>query len=155
MLMPSIYNDDLFDDWFDDDYFWPAFEPDLNKMDRKVFGKRAANLMKTDVKETENGYEVAVDLPGFKKEDITCQLKDGYLTISAEKNHENEEKNKEGKFLRRERYAGSVQRSFYVGKEMDEKNIHASFKDGVLTLGLPKMEEKKPEVEEKHMVEIQ
>lgn len=154
MLMPSIYNDDLFDDWFDDD-FWPSFDSDMDQMNRKVFGKRAANVMKTDVKESKNGYDVAIDLPGFKKEDITCQLKDGYLTISAQKEHDNDEKNKEGKFLRRERYSGSVQRTFYVGKEMNEKNIHASFSDGVLTLFLPKIEEKKPEVEDKHMVEIQ
>ena len=109
--------------------------------------------MKTDVKETENGYEVAVDLPGFKKEDVTCELKDGYLTISAQKNVQNDEKNEEGKYIRRERYTGSQSRSFYVGEHLTEEDIHAAFEDGILKLDIPK-KEAKPVEEKRHFVQI-
>ena len=99
--------------------------------------------MKTDVKETEKGYEVAVDLPGFKKDEIQLELNDGYLTISAEKGLDKEEKDKKDKYIRRERYAGSMSRTFYVGESVTENDIHAKYENGILTLDVPKEEAKK------------
>ena len=125
----------------------------MHKPEKKLYGHRAGAIMKTDVKETENGYEVAVDLPGFKKEDVTCELKDGYLTISAQKNVQNDEKNEEGKYIRRERYTGSQSRSFYVGEHLTEEDIHAAFEDGILKLDIPK-KEAKPVEEKRHFVQI-
>ena len=108
MLMPSIFGENLFDDWMDFSF------PDI---DKTLYGKHAKNMMKTDVKETDQGYEVAIDLPGFKKDEIKLELNDGYLTISAEKGLDKDEKDKENRYIRRERYAGSMSRSFYVGGE--------------------------------------
>ena len=152
MMVPSIFNDRLFDDWFEDDFFWPDFSRDEKKMNKKLYGHRAAEVMKTDVKEHETGYEVLVDLPGFKKEDVTCELKDGYLTITAKKNADNDKKNKEGKYIRKERYSGVQSRSYYVGENVTEKDIHASFEDGILKLEVPKVEPKK--IEDRHVIEI-
>ena len=98
MLMPSIFGENLFDDWMDFSF------PEIPDVDKTLYGKHAKNMMKTDVKETEKGYEVAVDLPGFKKDEIQLELNDGYLTISAEKGLDKEEKNKKDKYIRRERY---------------------------------------------------
>ncbi|MEE3420910.1 MAG: Hsp20/alpha crystallin family protein [Lachnospiraceae bacterium] len=153
MMVPSIFNDNLFDDWFDDDFFMPAM-PDFSDTEKKLYGKRAAHVMKTDVKETDKGYEVDVDLPGFNKDEIHCSLKDGYLTISADKKVDNDKKNSEGKYLRRERYAGSVSRTFYVGDDMKQEDIHASFRNGILTLTLPKMEEQKKVEDKGHDIPI-
>ena len=108
--------------------------------------------MKTDVKEKDNGYEVEIDLPGFKKEDIKAELKEGYLTISAARNVSNEEK-KEGKYIRQERFTGNVSRSFYVGKNITQNDIHAKFENGILTLDIPKVDEK--QVEENRYVTIE
>ena len=155
MLVPSIFNDNLFDDWFDD-FYMPAMPvmPDMSDVDKKLYGKKAAREMKTDVRETDKAYEVAVDLPGVKKDDVTVELKDGYLTISAKKNVDNDEKNKEGKYIRRERYSGEMSRSFYVGEDMTEDDVKAKFEDGILTLELPKKEEQ-PKIENKrHLVQI-
>ena len=118
MMMPSIFGGNLFnDDWMDFSF------PDI---DKELYGKHAKNLMKTDVKEKDGNYEVAIDLPGFKKDEITAELKDGYLTISAAKGLDKDEKDKEGKYIRRERYAGNMSRSFYVGKDITEKDIPVS-----------------------------
>ena len=155
MLVPSIFNNNLFDDWFDD-FYMPAMPvmPDMSDVDKKLYGKKAAREMKTDVRETDKAYEVAVDLPGVKKDDVTIELKDGYLTISAKKNVDNDEKNKEGKYIRRERYSGEMSRSFYVGEDMTEDDVKAKFEDGILTLELPKKEEQ-PKIENKrHLVQI-
>ena len=134
MMMPSIWGENLFDD-FMNDFRLPAF-PDV---DKELYGKHAKNLMKTDVKETEKGYEVDMDLPGFKKDEIKVQLKDGYLTVSAVKDLDEDEKDKEtGKYIRRERYAGNMSRSFYVGDAVSEEDIHAKYEDGILKLSLPK-----------------
>ena len=111
-------------------------------------------MMKTDVKETEKGYEVAVDLPGFKKDEIQLELNDGYLTISAEKGLDKEEKDKKDKYIRRERYAGACQRSYYVGEDITEEDIKAEFKHGILKLFVPK-KEVKPAVEEKKYITIE
>ena len=138
-FLPAVFGEnmmDLFDD-FDRDFFRGMARPE-----RMLYGKNAARIMKTDVKETADGYELAVDLPGFKKEEIHLELQNGYLTISTEKNLENKEE-KEGKLLRQERYAGTMQRSFYVGDNLTEEDIHAKYEDGVLRVDLPKKEARK------------
>lgn len=145
MMMPSIFGENLFNDWMDFSF------PDV---DRVLYGKHANNIMKTDVKEKDEAYEVAIDLPGFKKEDVKAELKDGYLTISAAKDLDKDEKNKEGKYIRRERYVGNMSRSFYVGENVTENDIHAKFEDGILTLDIPKKDPKK-QVEEKRYVTIE
>ena len=149
MLMPSIFGENLFDNWMND-FAFPAF-PDV---DKALYGKHAKNMMKTDVKETEDGYEVAIDLPGFKKDEIKIQLADGYLTIEAAKGLDKDEKDKNDKYIRRERYAGSMSRSFYVGKHVTEKDIHPKYENGILMIGLPK-EEKKTVEEKNHYISIE
>ena len=144
MLMPSIFGENLFDDWMDFSF------PDI---DKTLYGKHAKNMMKTDVKETDQGYEVAIDLPGFKKDEIKLELNDGYLTISAEKGLDKDEKDKENKYIRRERYAGSMSRSFYVGESLTEQDIHAKYENGILTLDVPK--EDKKAVPEKRYIAIE
>ena len=153
MLMPSIFNDNLFRDLFDDDFYMPMM-PDMSDVDKKLYGGRAAHEMKTDVKETEKGYEVAVDLPGFKKDDVTVELNNGYMTITAQKKVDNDKKNEEGKYIRREHYAGSMSRSFYVGDQLTENDIHAQMNDGILTLQIPKKEEQKQVEDKRHLVQI-
>ena len=132
MLMPSIFGENLFDDWMDFSF------PDI---DKALYGKHAKNEMKTDVRETEDGYELDIDLPGFKKDEVTAQLDNGYLTIQASKGLDKEQKDKKGKYIRKERYAGSMSRSFYVGDNMKQEDIKAKFENGVLTLQVPKKEE--------------
>ncbi len=147
MLMPSIFGENLFDDFFDD----------FVKPMRPSTGYRiapTASVMKTDVKETENGFELDIDLPGFKKEDVKATLKDGYLTIQAETSKDTDDKNDEGKFIRRERYYGTCSRSFYVGKEVTEEDIKAKFEDGILKLAVPK-KETKPAVETTKYISIE
>jgi len=137
MLMPSIFRENMFDDWFD----FPDFS-DLDKTERKLYGKRADRLMKTDVHEHEDHYEVDIDLPGFTKDEITIELNEGYLTVSAAKGLDKDQNDKKGKLIRQERYAGAMQRSFYVGEELTVEDVKASFKHGVLSLSLPKKEAK-------------
>ena len=147
MLMPSIFGENFFD-YFDN---WMNFGmPDV---DRTLYGKHAKNMMKTDVKETDKGYEVAIDLPGFKKDELHLELNDGYLTISAEKGLDKDEKDKNDKYIRRERYAGSMSRTFYVGEGMKEEDIHAKYENGNLSLEIPKEPEKK--VPEKRYIAIE
>ena len=115
MLMPSIFGENLFDDFFND---FPFYYDDkaVKDTEKKLYGKRASHVMKTDIKEMDNGYELVVDLPGFTKDEIKASLENGYLTISAEKGLDKDEKEKEsGRYIRRERYAGACSRSFYVG----------------------------------------
>ena len=133
-MLPTIWNDWLFNDFFDDS-FTPFEEFERHN---PLYGKRAANVMKTDVRETENGYELDIDLPGFKKEDVSVQLENGYLSISAEKGVEKEETNKKGKFIRKERYSGQCSRSFYVGDGVRPEDVNASFEDGILKIAMPK-----------------
>jgi HSP20 family molecular chaperone IbpA len=142
MMVPSILKDNLFDSFFNDDFFWPEMSRGTDRTSRKLYGHRVNEIMRTDVKETEKGFEVAIDLPGFKKEDVTCELKDGYLTVSAAKGLDKDENDKKGKLIRQERYAGAMQRSFYVGEELTEEDVKASFKHGVLSLSIPKKEAK-------------
>ena len=147
-MMPSIFGENLFDDWMD----FP-FEKDFFGGKNPLYGKHAKNMMKTDVRETENGYELDIDLPGFKKDEITAQLKDGYMTISASKGLDKDEKDKEGRYIRRERYAGAMSRSFYVGEGITEEDIHAKYEDGILKLSVPKKDKKA--VEQKKYISIE
>ena len=147
MLVPSIFGESLFDDFMD----FP-FEREFFRR-TPVYGKTEKNIMKTDVKETDNAYELDIDLPGFKKEEVTAKLENGYLTISATKGANNDEQNKEGKYIRRERYTGTMSRSFYVGEDVQQEDIHAKFEDGILKLTVPKEDPKK--VEEKKDISIE
>lgn len=135
MLLPSIFGDNLFDNFMDDMF------PESG---RKTF-KTMPSIMRTDIKETEDQYVLSVELPGFNKEDVKLSLKDGYLNISATAQNEEEEEEKDGKFLRRERYTGAMTRSFYVGEDITEEDVKAKFGNGVLTLSLPKEAPKKIE----------
>ncbi len=140
MLYPSLFNDSLFDDFMDFDF--PAFPRDFYGADKKLYGKNAARVMKTDVHEHDDSFEVDIDLPGFKKDEIKLDLDNGYLSICASKGLNEEEKNKKGKVIRQERYTGSMQRSFYVGSAVTEEDIKAKFEDGVLKLNIPKKDAK-------------
>lgn len=137
MLLPSIFGENLFDD-FMDDFRYPAF-PDV---DKTLYGKHAKNLMKTDVKEKDGSFEVDIDLPGFKKDEITMHLEDGYLTVSAAKGLDKDEKDEKGTYVRHERYAGNMSRSFYVGEQITEDDIHPKYENGILTFSVPKKEKK-------------
>ena len=138
MLMPSIFGENLFDDF----------------MDFPFGGKKINTMMKTDIRDTDSSYELDIDMPGFKKEDIKAQLKDGYLTISASTSANNDEQDKDGTYIRRERYTGSCSRSFYVGEGVKEEEIRAKFENGILKLSIPKVENK-PQVEEKKYIAIE
>ena len=145
MMMPSIFRENLFDD-FMNDFAFPAFP----NVDKELYGKHAKNLMKTDVRETKNSYEVDVDLPGFKKDEIKLELDNGYLTISAAKGLDKDETDKEtGKYIRRERYAGNLSRSFYIG-DVKQEDVKAAFKNGILSISVPK-EDKKAKEEKKYI----
>ena len=127
----------MFDDWFDD------FDRQMQHMDRRLYGRNAKREMKTDVREKEDGYEIDMDLPGFKKDQVELSLENGYLTVTANKGFDKDEKDKQGRMIRQERYAGSMQRSFYVGDNMTEEDVKARFEDGVLHLNLPKKDARK------------
>ena len=150
MLMPSVFGKDLFDDFFD----FPFFDDkESDKLEKKLYGHRSKNLMKTDVQETENGYVLEMDLPGFSKDEVKASLKDGYLTIRAEKGLDKEEKDeKTAKYIRRERYAGSCERSFYVG-DVNEADIKGEFKHGILKLTISK-EQPKKEIDTTKYIEL-
>lgn len=145
MFVPSLYHDNVFEDF---DNLFDLMEMPTMRATRRdpLFGKRADRLMRTDVRETETGYELDIDLPGFKKEEVKAELKDGYLTISAQKSLEKKEDGKEeGRYLRRERYSGSCSRSFYVGDALTEEDVKAKFENGILQISLPKKEAAIPE----------
>ena len=148
--LPTIFGENLMD-VFDD--FDRNFFRNFGNADRALYGKHAQNMMKTDVKETEEGYEVDIDLPGFKKDEIHLELNDGYLTISTEKSLEKDDKNKKGRMLRQERYAGVMQRSFYVGDAITEEDVKASYESGVLHLMIPKKDA--PKAPEKKTIQIE
>lgn len=155
--MPSLFYDDF--DLFDDAFGGPWFdERDFRNMEKKLYGRKAKNMMSTDIKETDDGYEMVVDLPGFKKENVTVELDQGYLTITAAKGleqdeAESEEAKKEGKYIRKERYSGEFRRSFYVGDGLKQEDIKAKFKHGLLTLDIPKKEA--PKVAENKVIAIE
>jgi len=153
MLMPSIFGENLFDDFFDD---FPFYDDKAERrLEKKLYGRRAQNLMKTDIREMDNGYEVVIDLPGFKKDEVKASLVNGYLTISAAKGLDKDEQDKEsGRYIRRERYAGACERSFYVGEHVTQEEIKAEFKHGILKLFVPK-KETKPAVEDNKYIAIE
>ena len=142
MLMPSIFGEDLFDDLFDLPFY------DDSKVEKKLYGRHAKNLMKTDIKEMDNGYELIIDLPGFKKDEIKVSLDNGYLSIAAAKGLDKDEEQKDKKYVRRERYAGAMSRSFYVGEHVAVEDIHPKYENGILSFTVPKKEQKA--VEEKN-----
>ena len=153
MLMPSIFGENLFDDFFGDFPFYD--DRDMRNVEKKLYGKRAGRVMKTDIKEMDNGYELEIDLPGFSKDEIKASLENGYLTISAEKGLDKEEKEKEsGHYIRKERYAGACSRSFYVGDAVKQEDIKGEFKHGILKMFVPK-KEAKPAVEEDKYIAIE
>ena len=131
-MLPSIFGENLFDEFFTDPF--AAVNAEVNN---RLYGKNAKNLMKTDIKEKQNSYELAIDLPGFKKDEINIDLSNGYLTIQAAKGLDKDEQDKDGRYIRRERYAGSMSRSFYVG-DVKPEDVSAKFEDGILKLDLPK-----------------
>ena len=136
MYMPSIFGESLFDNMFpfDEKFFTEKKDP--------LYGKNVSRLMKTDVRETEKTYELDIDLPGFKKDEIQIELKDGYLTVSAAKGLDEEEDDKKtGRYIRRERYAGSMSRSFYVGEHVTAEQVHPKYENGILTFEIPKNKE--------------
>jgi HSP20 family molecular chaperone IbpA len=147
MLMPSVFYDDF--DLFDDAFGGPWYDNrDFRNIEKKLYGRKANNIMSTDIKETDDSYEMVVDLPGFRKEDVTVELENGYLTITAAKGMEQnkpekEQAGKEEKYIRRERYSGEMKRSFYVGDYLKQEDIRAAFKHGILTLNIPKRESPK------------
>ena len=147
MLLPTVFGEDLFnDDWMNDLGF--GYD-DRNPL----YGKKAKNLMKTDIKEKKDGYEVSVDMPGFKKDEIQAKLENGYLTISASKGVEKNDKDKEGRYIRKERYTGQCARSFYVGDALKQEDVKAKYEDGILTLSVPKKAPAK--VEQKKYIAIE
>ena len=154
MMVPYMFNDDLMDDLFNDN--WERdFDCAMHTMQpRSMFGKRSANVMKTDVRETKDGYDVFVDLPGFKKEDVKLDLQNGYLTITANRSENLDEKDNEGRYIRQERCTGSCARSFYVGEELKPTDVAAKFENGILELKLPKAEKQLPE-KPNTLIEIQ
>ena len=134
MYMPALFNDSLFDDFF----------TDINDNKRRPMARPLPGVMKTDIKENDKEYELTIELPGYKKENVNAELKDGYLIINAT-NEKNEEEKDEKGYIRKERYFGSCSRSFFVGKNLKEEDIKAKFDNGVLTLNVPKEVEKLPE----------
>lgn len=138
MLMPSIFGENFLENFFDT----PMVSYDTG------------SLMHTDIKDTDTGYELTMDIPGVKKEDVTAELRNGYLTIQASSNEENEEKDEDGRYIRRERYTGCSGRSFYVGEDVAQEDIQAKFEDGTLRVLIPK-KEPKPAVEQKNYIRIE
>lgn len=138
-MLPSIFGENLFDDSLSDFFGFGRMMPQISS---ELYGKHAKNLMKTDVRELDGSYELDVDLPGFKKDEVTVDLQDGYLTISAEKALDKDESDQKGKFLRQERYAGSMSRSFYVGDDVEAADISAKYEDGILKISVPKSAQK-------------
>ena len=149
MLLPTIFGNDFFDDMMS----FPTFE-DFGDVDRKLYGRHADRVMKTDVTEHEDRYEIDIDLPGFKKDELELSLQNGYLIVTAAKGLDKDEKSAEGKLIRQERYAGAMQRSYFVGKELTEEEIKAKFENGVLNLCIPKKEPKK-EIPQKKCIAIE
>lgn len=148
MLRPSIFGESLFDELMN----FP-FENDFWGNKNPLYGKNAKNIMKTDIREKEGSYELDIDLPGFRKEEISAKLENGCLTIEASKALDKDTNNKEGTLIRQERYSGHCSRSFYVGEEIVQEDIQARFEDGILKLSIPKKDKK--EIEQKKYIAIE
>ena len=153
MLAPSIFEENFIDDLFGFPYM-KEFGDMEHDMERKLYGRKASRMMKTDIREKDDNYEISVDLPGFKKEDITVELDNGYITINASKNLDKDDNNKKGKLLRQERYAGSMTRSFYVGENVEKEDVDANYRHGVLNLTIPKKAIEK-KIPEKNLIAIE
>ena len=152
MMMPSIFGENLFDDdWMD--FPFDRFDREFWGRKNPLYGKHAKNMMKTDIREHDEGYELDIDLPGFKKDEIKVELDNGYLTISAAKGLNKDEKDKKGKYIRQERYTGAMRRSFYVGDALTQEDVKAKFENGILKLSLPKKDAKA--IEEKKGIAIE
>ena len=136
MALPSVFGENLFDDLMD--FPFDSFFGKKNPL----YGKHAKNMMKTDVRETDDSYEMDIDLPGFKKDEISVELEDGYITISASKGLDKDEKDKKGNYIRQERYAGALSRSFFVGDSVANEDVKAKYENGILKLSIPKKPEK-------------
>ena len=149
MLVPSIIGESL----FDDDLMDFPFDRDIWGKKNPLYGKNAKNMMKTDIREHDDGYEVDIDLPGFKKDEISLELENGYLTVSAVKGLDKDEKDKKGKYIRRERYAGAMQRSFYVGDVLTQEDIKAKYENGILSISVPKKDAKAVETKKSIAIE--
>ena len=147
-MLPSIFGENLFDDWFD----FPDWR-EFRNIDRKLYGRHASREMKTDVREHEDHYEMHIDLPGFSKDEITLTLENGYLTVAAAKGLDVDKENKKGRIIRQERYAGAMQRGFYVGEGITEEDIKAKYEHGVLSLTIPK--KNAPQIPEKKVIMIE
>ena len=147
-MMPSIFGENMFDDWFD----FP-FDRRLVSGRNALYGKHEKNLMKTDIRDTGSGYELDIDLPGFKKDEIKAKVENGYLTIHAEKGLNKDEKDEKGAYIRRERYIGQCSRSFYIRDGVAQSHIRAKFEDGILRLSVPKKEQ--PKLEENKYIAIE
>ena len=151
MLMPSIFGEDLFDDFMRDFPFYD--DKQARRAEKKLYGHRGRNLMKTDIRETDGSYELEMDLPGFTKDEVKVSLENGYLTVQAAKGlDEDEQEKKTGRYIRRERYAGACERSFYVGEDVTQEEIKGEFKHGILRLSIPKKEAKPAVPEKKYIV---
>ena len=152
LYVPSIFGENLMDDFMDD--FGFGFDDSFFGRKNPLYGKHAKNMMKTDVRETDGTYELDIDLPGFKKDDVQAELKDGYLTINAQTQGESEDKDEQGTYVRKERFSGKCSRTFYVGDDVEEDDIKAKFEDGVLKIAVPKKQEQ-PKLEEKKTIAIE
>ena len=148
MMLPSIFGENLFDD-----FMTTPWEREFFGGKNPLYGKHQKNIMKTDVREKDDVYEVDIDLPGFKKDEITAKLENGYLTVSAQKGLNKDQKDENGRYIRRERYAGHCSRSFYIGEGVEQEEIKARFEDGILRLTVPKKEKK--QVEQKKYISIE
>ena len=153
MLAPSIFEENFMDDLFGFPYM-KEFGNMERDMERKLYGRKASRMMKTDIKEKDDNYEVSIDLPGFKKEEIEVELNEGYITISASKGLDKDSNDKKGKLIRQERYAGAMQRSFYVGENIEKEDVEATYRHGVLTLTIPKKAQEK-KLPEKNLIAIE
>ncbi|MDY3869000.1 MAG: Hsp20/alpha crystallin family protein [Pyramidobacter sp.] len=148
MMLPSVFGENLFDELLNE-----PFERNFFTRSNPLYGKRGQNIMKTDVKEKEDAYEVDVDLPGFKKEDVAVKLENGYLTISAAKQLSREEQPEKHNYIRKERYEGSCSRSFFIGDDIRKEDISAKLEDGILRLTFPKKGQK--EIEQSKVIAIE
>jgi len=137
-MLPSIFGEDLFDEFFNNEFGMLPMAGGHSPL----YGKHAKNLMKTDVRETGSSYELDIDLPGFKKDEVRLDLKDGYLAISASKGLDRDQQDQEGRYIRQERYMGACSRTFYVGDGVEPGDVSAKFEDGILKISLPKREHK-------------